>query len=229
VGIVKGKHIKYGEKSTQIIFWNVKEQYGKHLEEDEIEDVSEVEKLFFIRTFSVFNECQLLEYKEPEFYTLTDKERIKPAENFFSSLPGTIFGKDNQAMYHPSSDMILMPPFSSFRNPLGYYGTLGHEYIHWTGSEKRLARDLSGRFGSDAYAIEELIAELGAAFLSGLLGLVTEPRQENIDYIDVWLKVLKSDKKAIFTASAKAQQAADELLLQVRIKQMQELQELQIA
>jgi antirestriction protein ArdC len=87
-----------------------------------------------------------------------------------------------------------------------------HEVTHWTGAAIRLNRKLSNRFGSEAYAAEELIAELGSAFLSAELELESEPRIDHAPYIENWLKVLKNDKRAIFTAASQAQQAADWLL-----------------
>ena len=103
-----------------------------------------------------------------------------------------------------------MPPFESFRDAESYYGTLGHEAIHATASKARLARDFGGqRFGSNAYAMEELVAELGAAFLCADLEIAAEAREENASYLAHWLEILKSDNKAIFTAAAHAQRAAD--------------------
>ena len=86
-----------------------------------------------------------------------------------------------------------------------------HEATHWTGAKARLDRDLSGRFGSEAYAAEELVAELGAAFLCADLELTNQPRPDHAAYVASWLKVLKADSRAIFTAAAKAQEAADYL------------------
>ncbi|MFL0694481.1 MAG: zincin-like metallopeptidase domain-containing protein [Agrobacterium tumefaciens] len=94
----------------------------------------------------------------------------------------------------------------------GFYSTLCHELIHWSGSKGRLSRDLSGRFGTEAYAMEELVAELGAAFLCGDLGLVPEPRLDHALYIKHWLTVMKSDKKAVFTAASKASEASNWLM-----------------
>ena len=96
-----------------------------------------------------------------------------------------------------------MPAFEAFKEPLFYYSVLSHETTHWTGAAHRLNRDLSGRFHTDSYAMEELVAELGAAFLCSELGLPTDPRQDHAPYIASWLKVLKNDKRAIFTAAAK--------------------------
>ncbi len=104
-----------------------------------------------------------------------------------------------------------MPPFEAFVDTTSYYATLAHETTHWSGAKHRLDRNLTGRFGEEAYAMEELIAELGAAFLVSDLGLSSEPRPDHASYIASWLKVLKSDKRAIFTASSKAQSAADYL------------------
>jgi len=97
----------------------------------------------------------------------------------------------------------------SLQIAIAYYSTLAHEATHWSGHPSRLDRDLSGRFGSEAYAAEELIAELGAAYLAADLQLAPDPRPENAAYVQSWLKVLKSDNRAIFTAASHAQRAAD--------------------
>ena len=103
-----------------------------------------------------------------------------------------------------------MPPFESFRDAHGFYATLCHEATHWTRHETRLDRDLGRkRFGDEGYAREELVAELGAAFLCADLGLRLEDREDHASYIASWLKVLKDDRRAIFSAAAHAQQAAD--------------------
>ncbi len=103
-----------------------------------------------------------------------------------------------------------MPPFEAFKDAESYYSTLAHETTHWTGHESRLPRDFGGkRFGSEGYAMEELVAELGAAFLCADLDLSLEPREDNAPYIAHWLKVLKGDNRAIFTAASHAQRATD--------------------
>jgi antirestriction protein ArdC len=109
--------------------------------------------------------------------------------------------------------MIRMPERRSFVGTTSstpaesYYGTLFHEMTHWTGHASRCDRDFSGRFGSDAYACEELVAELGSAFLCADLLLHHDPRPDHAAYLAGWLKVLRNDKRAIFTASSKAEQA----------------------
>ena len=90
-----------------------------------------------------------------------------------------------------------------------YYGTLLHELTHWTGHKKRCEREFGKRFGDEAYAMEELVAELGSAFLCADIGISPQPRPDHAAYVDHWLKVLKADKKAIFTAASQASKAAD--------------------
>ena len=104
----------------------------------------------------------------------------------------------------------MLPLFETFRDAESYYATLAHETTHWTAHESRLARDFgTKRFGSEGYAIEELVAELGAAFLCADLDLTLEPREDHAAYIANWLDVLKADNRAIFAAASHAQRAAD--------------------
>src|SRR3977135_677354 len=103
-----------------------------------------------------------------------------------------------------------MPAFESFQDADSYYATLAHECTHWTGGKTRLDRDFGGhRFGSGGYAVEELVAELGAVFLCADLELALEPREDHASYIAAWLKVLAADNRAEFTAAAHAQRAAE--------------------
>ena len=105
-----------------------------------------------------------------------------------------------------------MPPFETFRDAESYYATLSHECTHWTRHPSRLDRDFGRkRFGDEGYAVEELVAELGSAFLCADLGLTPEPREDHAAYIASWLKVLKDDRRAVFTAASHAQRAADYL------------------
>jgi len=136
-------------------------------------------------------------------------ERIAHVDSFFTSIEATVQHGGNRAYYSPASDHIQMPPFQAFPENVSYYSTLAHEHTHWTATAGRCDRQLGRRFGDNAYAAEELIAELGAAFASAHLGLSTEPREDHAQYIQSWLRVLKADNKAIFTAASKAQQASD--------------------
>ena len=121
----------------------------------------------------------------------------------------------SRACYVPRTDNIHLPPRDMFFGTAtstaaeAYASTKLHELTHWTSAEARCNRQLGKRFGDDAYAMEELIAELGAAFLCADLGITDTPRADHAQYLDNWLRVLKADKKAIFTAASKASQAAD--------------------
>ena len=137
------------------------------------------------------------------------KSGSKERKRSFGVLEVGVQPGGNRAFYSPQADTVYMPPFEAFTEPLFYYSVLSHETTHWTAPPHRLNRDLSGRFGSENYAMEELIAELGAAFLCAELGLPTDPRADHAPYISSWLKALRNDKRAIFTAAAKAQEAVD--------------------
>jgi antirestriction protein ArdC len=116
----------------------------------------------------------------------------------------------NRVFYRPSTDSIMLPLFESCRGADSYDAALAQETTHWTAHESRLARDFgTTRFGSEGYAIEELVAELGAALLCADLDLTLEPREDHAAYIANWLQVLKADNRAIFTSASHAQRAAD--------------------
>jgi antirestriction protein ArdC len=142
---------------------------------------------------------------------------IAPSEGvdaFIARTGATIVHGGSRACYVPMLDEIHMPERASFIGSTTstatetYYSTVLHELTHWTAPAHRCGRDLSGRFGDDAYAMEELVAELGAAFLCGELGITVEPRPDHAQYLAHWLTVLKADKRAIFTAASKAAEAA---------------------
>jgi antirestriction protein ArdC len=130
-------------------------------------------------------------------------------EAFIAASGADIRMGGNKACYVPSHDFVAMPEKHQFKSLEHYYATALHECAHWSGHEKRLNRDLKNRFDTKAYAAEELVAELSAAFLCAHLGIPGELR--HADYIGSWLKILKEDNRAIFTAASKAQQAADYL------------------
>ena len=121
------------------------------------------------------------------------------------------FGFDS-AYYAMLQDKICMPARERFTSPENFYATALHELTHWTGHESRLNRQFGKRFGDDAYAFEELVAELGAAFTVGQLGMVDATIEAHADYVQSWVKVLKNDKRAIFTAASQAAKAADYIL-----------------
>jgi antirestriction protein ArdC len=136
------------------------------------------------------------------------------ADNFVSTTGADIRHGGDQAYYQPQADYIQLPEEGLFidletrTRTQWYYGTLLHELVHWSGAKHRLSRDLNGRFGKMAYAAEELIAEIGAAFLCAELGITQDVRPDHAQYIATWLVLLKSDPKAIFTAAARASEAS---------------------
>jgi antirestriction protein ArdC len=143
--------------------------------------------------------------------TATTAQRIEAAETFFAATGATVRHGGNRAYFAPALDLIQLPPFETFRDAESYTATKAHEFVHWTGHDKRLARELTGKFGCEKYAQEELCAELGSAFLCADLAITPEPRPDHASYIAGWLKALKDDKRLIFKAAAQAQKAADHL------------------
>jgi antirestriction protein ArdC len=137
-------------------------------------------------------------------------QRIARAESFFAATRAQIVHGGSRACYIESRDHIHMPCIDCFRDAESYYATLAHEATHWTGHASRLAREFGRkRWGDEGYAMEELVAELGSAFLSADLDLTPETREDHAAYIATWIKVLKDDKRAIFTAASYAQRAVD--------------------
>jgi antirestriction protein ArdC len=203
----KGAQVRKGEKSASVFFWkNLNEANGEEQQVDE-----QGHARFVARAYNVFNADQVDGYEVPALPVLSESERIAKAEAFFAAVPASVTHGGNEACYLPATDTVRMVPFAQFASAPAYYSVLAHELTHWSGAKMRLDRDLSGRFGSDAYAVEELVAELGAAFIAGRLALPNDPRTDHAPYIATWLKVMKGDSRAIFTAAAKAQAAADYL------------------
>jgi len=202
-----GAQVRKGEKSSPVVFWKISDKE----EQDDAEDGAEDGRRsrVFARGYAVFNAAQVDGYEAPALPVLPEAERIGHAEAFFATTGIDVRHGGNRAYYRPSEDRVQMPPFEAFRDAVAYYATLAHEATHATGHPSRCARDLKGRFGEEAYAAEELVAELGAAFLCSDLTLTPEPRPDHAAYVASWLKVLRGDKRAIFTAAAKAQGAAD--------------------
>jgi antirestriction protein ArdC len=168
----------------------------------------------FMKGYTVFNTEQIEGLPE-HFYGRPAPRgavvpRIERAEAFFTTTGATVVHGGSRACYVPSTDNIHMPCIDFFRDSESYYATLAHEVTHWTKHEKRLNRDFGRkRFGDEGCAMEELVAELGAAFLAADLELTPQLRVEHAAYIGSWIKVLKLDKRAIFTAASHAQRAAD--------------------
>jgi antirestriction protein ArdC len=204
-----GAHVKKGEKGSLVVYANT----ITRTEEDENGEESE-RTIPFMKGYTVFNVEQIEGL--PAHFTaeapprLNPEQRIARAERIFECLGADIRHGGNSAYYAPGPDHVQMPDFTAFESAESYYATLAHECTHWTRHEKRLDRDLGRKSWGDAgYAMEELVAELGAAFVCADLKLTLEPREDHAAHIAGWLKVLKEDKRAVFTAAAHAQKAAD--------------------
>ena len=199
----KGAHVCKGERGTPIVFY-------KRVDRD-IDDANDDHSSFYLlaRGFTVFNLDQVEGFEAPQIDPLPEEHRIAKAESFFANLKiKTAYG-GSEAYYRPSTDTVHMPAFSDFKEASGFYSVLGHECGHASGAKHRLDRDLKGRFGDERYAAEEAIVEFASSFIMADLGIACEPRPDHAAYIASWLKVLKDDPKAVFSAASKAQQVAD--------------------
>jgi antirestriction protein ArdC len=205
--------VRKGEKATTVVFWKFANTSTEAQDEGE-EHPAGSSRLLFTRGYSVFNAAQVDGYTPKADPDRPIEQRIESAEQFFSRINACVVHQGNRAFYSPDTDTITLPPFPAFFTPADYYSTRAHETGHWTSREGRCNRELGKRFGDNAYSMEELIAELMAAFTCAHLGLSTEPRPDHAQYIASWLRVLRADKRAIFTAASKAQQAADYLIQQ---------------
>jgi antirestriction protein ArdC len=192
-----GAQVRRGEKSTYGVKWSA------------VEDKVTGERKLIPFTFSVFSAEQVDGWVAPERGALDTPERIDDAERFFDRLGADVRHGGNRAAYDPAGDFIILPELEQFDDAPAYYSTRAHESAHWTGHGSRLGREMSTRFGSDSYAMEELVAELSSAFTCARLGLSMGPRPDHAAYLASWLKVLRADVSALFTAASKAQAASD--------------------
>ena len=169
----------------------------------------------FLKSTKVFNAAQVDGYTVEETTPTSIVQRLKDVDQFTHATGADVRHGGDRAYYTPAQDFIGMPELSSFQDTdtgtatENMYGTLLHELTHWTGHKSRCDREFGKRFGSQAYAAEELVAELGASFLCAGLGLAIEPRLDHAQYLNSWIRLLKSDKRAIFTAASKASQAVE--------------------
>jgi antirestriction protein ArdC len=204
-----GGQVRKGEHGSPVVYWGT---YEKQTDTDQDEKSG---RGLFAKGYTVFNIGQVDGCKLPKRFDpkLSQTERIAEADAFFARVGVEVRHGGNRAYYNPSTpEAVYLPGFDQFPDRTDYYSVLAHESTHWTSHPSRCARELGKRFGDSAYAMEELIAELGSAYTMAHLELELTPRQDHARYIDSWLKVLKSDKRAVFTAASKAQQAADYLM-----------------
>jgi antirestriction protein ArdC len=207
-----GAHVRKGETGNLVVYAD----RIRRTETDEATGEEQERDIPFLKGYTVFNVEQIdglpSHFHAPAAPRLDPVQRIETAESFFAASGADVRHGGNRAFYSVAEDRVQMPPFETFRDAESYYATLAHEVTHWTRHPSRLDRDFGRKkWGDEGYAMEELVAELGAAFLSADLDLdlAPEPREDHASYIASWLEVLKKDKRAIFSAASHAQRAAD--------------------
>jgi antirestriction protein ArdC len=205
----KGGRIKKGEKGFPVVFW-------KWIEMDDQNAESGKRNVPFLRYYTVFNLEQTEGIKIPELQQ-RNFQPIAEAERIIHHMPRApvIEHKQPQAYYLPSQDLVNMPNSNLFRSDEEYYSTLFHELTHSTGHASRLHRvELSkiNMLKSHDYSKEELVAEMGSAFLCGRCGITPKVIENQAAYIQGWLKQLQNNRKWLIYAAAKAQKAADYIL-----------------
>ncbi len=198
-----GGNVRKGEKSTTVVYWNFVN----------VEEGDKEKRVPFLKWYNVFNmdQCDGIESKPvvKREQTWEDIQRIEGIVQA-NHVDLRFESMGIRACYSPTFDFINMPKKERFNTSGDFYCTLFHEMTHWTGHHSRLERDFKGRFGDESYAFEELIAEMGSAFLFADLGL--EGNVQHDSYIASWLRVLKNDKKAIFKAATEASKAHQYIL-----------------
>ena len=208
-----GAQVRKGEKSTIAIFYK---SYTKEVEAPDTGEKSD-EARRVLKAYPVFNADQVEGLPE-RFHPVETLELVEPEgrkaelDAFFAAIPAALRHHGDEAYYEPIADRVTMPPAHLFSGFDHYYATLSHELSHWSGHKSRLGRDLKNRFGTAAYAAEELIAELSSAILGAELGLPVTHLDNHASYVEHWLRLLRDDDRAILTAAAKAEEAATLLL-----------------
>ncbi len=202
-----GAQVRRGEKSTLCVFFDkIKKESDEEQDQDKFYPMVKAFFLFNVAQIDGLPDSITAPFETHNFNAVAEAEQI-----LIDSRADIRHGFDG-ALYMPSKDQILLPLRERFTSAQNYYATALHELTHWTGHESRLNRQFGKRFGDDAYAFEELVAELGAAFMVGQLGMVDATIENHAAYVDSWVKVLKNDKQAIFTAASQASRASDFIL-----------------
>lgn len=214
----KGGRVKKGEKGTVVIFWKLFKNTEKTVDQETGEEIEKEKVKPLLRYYTVFNLDQTEGIELTQGFADKENDPIKECEKIVKGMPKKpkISHGGTRACYSPKDDAVKLPPMKKFDSSEEYYSTLFHELTHSTGHKDRLNRkelvEYQG-FGSQDYSKEELVAEMGAAFLCGAAGTVLEKTLENsAAYVQNWLKVLKEDNKMVVYAAASAQKATDFIL-----------------
>lgn len=224
----EGGRVKKGEKSKFIVFWSIIDKKTMSVTDDNSLLIEEKNKKFpILRYFNVFevSQCEGIERKYSSMTAadskLSEESKVDAAEeiikNYIEREKLKIYRDEetDMAYYSPSEDFVSVPCLTQYSNIEEYYSTVFHELVHSTGHSSRLNRFSNDEFDSDSYSKEELVAEIGAAFLSGIAGLNDDSTFINsAAYIQNWIKALQNDNKLIVTASSKAEAAAKYIINQ---------------
>ena len=208
-----------GSKSSLVVYYGTADRSRDGETADDEAEADDTKAIPFMKSYRVFNAEQIEgldarfhpEPAEKEAYP--ERTPIPHIQAFFEAIGATVSFSGREACYVPTLDKIYLPPIEVFQNPLNFYAVWGHELGHWTKPRHRLNRSYcDARFGNTAYAREEIVAELCAVFLGQKLGFSAHTLELNAAYLDNWLRVLQSDKRAIFKHAADAQRACDYLV-----------------
>jgi antirestriction protein ArdC len=206
-----GGHVRKGEKGTTVVY---ADRFIPNKERQRADDDGdEPQAIPFLKRFTVFNteQCERLAADISALPAPVPEELILPQAETLIAATGADFriGGD-RAFYSPAQDFVQVPRPEAFFEPINWHRTALHELGHWTGHPSRLARDLSGPFGSKSYGREELCAEMASAFVCASIGIV--PTVRHADYLGAWLDILREDNRAVIRAASAASKAADYLL-----------------
>jgi len=206
--IEQGGHVRRGERGCPLVLWKP----VPRRDQDECDATNEPRSFLLCRSFTVFSLEQTdgLDHLRARAGLDRPFRPIVECEEVIDGAGVPIVHGGGEAFYDPARDQITLPPRYTFHDERRYYATAMHELAHATGHPSRLARDMSGRWGGDGYAMEELVAELASGFVSGVFGI--ESIADTASYIASWLRVLRSDSRAIFSATSQATKASDYLL-----------------
>lgn len=211
-----GARVRKGETGTPCVYFDVIER--------EAEEDGATTRFPMAKPFWLFNVAQIDDLPEALTKPPLSGTAFTPhrgAQQLLAATGATILHGGLQAYYRPSADQICLPWPEAFTAAEHYYATALHELVHWTGHESRLNRQFGKRFGDEAYGAEELVAELGAAFLAAHLGFVDATLQNHATYIEHWLSLLRRDKNAIFTTSKHASLAYDYLVQSMAVPEVE--------
>lgn len=222
-----GGSVLQGQHGHIVVFWKQVKKVP-----EELDDKGKPKQIPMLRYYKVFNVEQCRDIPQnliPELGSLALDSMLE-CEAISNSMPDcpVIKHKENKAFYHVGEDYINMPKKKSFKTIEAYYSTFFHELVHSTGAEKRLGRKTiteMAEFGSEPYSLEELIAEIGAAYLNSFTGILDKEIESSAAYIGGWLEKLRSDKRFIISASGQAQRAVDLILGRQEVESKDEVEE----